>query len=275
MARNLLDSTHAVTVENAMHTTRLKLRAQVDAGAPAAGARLRHVFAFFAMTLCVLLHGAATRIDADTIAAAANRSVAGEITRLPPQPESRSRQAQLLLANHLARRYRIAAEAANMLVGITYDTGRQVGLDPLLILAVMAVESRFNPIAQSEMGATGLMQVIPKYHWDKLGGRERSQTALYPTTNIRLGTRVLKEYIDASGSLEAGLQRYNGALGDDENHYAQKVLAERARYAEIVRGQLAALSAASRAAPPSEPAPREQSGKLVAPWQSAGGSRSM
>src|SRR5206468_8077727 len=72
------------------------------------------------------------------------------------------------LANYVSRRYRIAPDVSEMFVGAAYEAGRQVGLDPLLILAVMAVESRFNPLAESLMGANRLMQVIPKHQLDKL-----------------------------------------------------------------------------------------------------------
>jgi soluble lytic murein transglycosylase-like protein len=223
------------------------------------------------------MHGTAATPTMDAAAEVTGRIVTSELTQLPARIEARNQQAQQLLATHLSRRYRIAAEAAETLVGITYDTGQQVGLDPLLILAVMAVESRFNPIAESGMGAKGLMQVIPKYHPDKLRGREQGKGALYPTTNIQVGTRVLKEYIDATGSLEAGLQKYNGALRDDGNHYAQKVLAERARYAQLIQGQFAMLSAApgGRVSSASEQVLREPARRLAAPWQTLSASRSM
>jgi soluble lytic murein transglycosylase-like protein len=227
---------------HAMHTTCLKTRRLADDGAHPSKALSRQATAACALALCIFLHGAAVAPGDGASADASSVAVADEI-----QPQtlaaSPARQAQFLLAHHLSHRYRIAADAAQTLVGITYDAGRQIGVDPLLILAVIAVESRFNPIAESEMGAQGLMQVIPKFHWDKLGGKERYVTALHPFTNIRLGTRVLKEYIDATGSLEAGLQKYNGALADDGNHYAQKVLAERARYAQIIHGQDAGIAA--------------------------------
>src|SRR2546427_9065854 len=79
------------------------------------------------------------------------------------------------LANYVSRKYRIAPDVTEQFVGAAYDAGRRVGLDPLLILAVMAVESRFNPVAESLMGAKGLMQVISRHHLDKLllhGGEE-------------------------------------------------------------------------------------------------------
>jgi len=133
----------------------------------------------------------------------------------------------------VARRYRIAQDATRELVGAAYGEGRRIGLDPLLIIAVMAVESHFNPIAQSGGGAMGLMQVIPRLHADQFDrGRE---SVLDPRTNIGLGARVLKEYIRRAGTEVAGLQLYNGAAGDASNGYANKVLGERQRLQEALR----------------------------------------
>lgn len=139
------------------------------------------------------------------------------------------------LVSYLSRRYRVASSATEQLVDAAYDAGQEVGLDPLLILAVMAIESRFNPIAESGMGAKGLMQVIPKHHQDKLGDHGGESAVLDPTTNIMLGARILKEYIRRTGSLEAGLQFYNGALADISSQYAQKVMAEKERLQEALK----------------------------------------
>jgi soluble lytic murein transglycosylase-like protein len=139
------------------------------------------------------------------------------------------------LVSYLSRRYRVASSATEQLVDAAYDAGQEVGLDPLLILAVMAIESRFNPIAESGMGAKGLMQVIPKHHQDKLSDHGGEGAVLDPTTNILLGARILKEYIRRTGSLEAGLQFYNGALADVSSQYAQKVMAEKERLQEALR----------------------------------------
>ena len=138
------------------------------------------------------------------------------------------------LVSHLSRRYRIASDVTEQFVGAAYDAGQQVGLDPLLILAVMAVESRFNPIAESVMGAKGLMQVIPRHHQDKLLEHGGEGALLDPLINIPVGARILKEYIRRTGSLEAGLQFYNGALADPTSRYAQKVFAEKERLEQAV-----------------------------------------
>ena len=95
--------------------------------------------------------------------------------------------------------------------------------------------SRFNPIAESEFGAKGLMQIIPKYHVEQLramGGGEHS--VLDPHVNVTLGARILKDYIRRTGSLESGLQWYAGALSDTSSEYAQRVIAEQQRLRQAI-----------------------------------------
>jgi hypothetical protein len=139
-----------------------------------------------------------------------------------------------VIASYLSRRYKVASDATEQLVSGAFDAGQQVGVDPLLILAVMAVESRFNPIAESVMGAKGLMQVIPKHHQDKFDEHGGTDSVLDPMTNILVGARILKEYIRRAGSLEAGLQLYSGGLSDLSGQYAQKVTAEMDRLRQTI-----------------------------------------
>jgi soluble lytic murein transglycosylase-like protein len=137
------------------------------------------------------------------------------------------------LAGVLARRFRIARESAREMVRAAYREGRRNDVDPLLILAVVAVESRFNPIAESEQGAVGLMQIIPRFHMDKV--RESGVASiLLPHANIAVGTRILKESIRRGGTEVAGLQLYNGAADDETRAYANRVLSERRRLAEAM-----------------------------------------
>ena len=91
----------------------------------------------------------------------------------------------------------------------------------------MAVESSFNPFAQSPVGAQGLMQVMTKLHDDKYEAFGGSHAAFDPVTNLRVGVQVLKESIRRTGSLEAGLRSYVGAGNSGEDGgYAAKVLAQ-------------------------------------------------
>ena len=154
----------------------------------------------------------------------------------PLQAETIQRDRRLqALANHLARRYRVAPEPIEELVHAAFAAGRLTQLDPLLILAVIAIESRFNPIAESDYGARGLMQVVPRFHLEKLAGHGGEATLLEPHTNILVGTRILDEYIARTGSLEAGLQLYAGAADDPARGYAQRVLAEQQRLMQVLQ----------------------------------------
>jgi soluble lytic murein transglycosylase-like protein len=139
------------------------------------------------------------------------------------------------LAVYLSRRYRVAQDATEQLVGAAHEAGNRTGLDPLLILAVMAVESRFNPIAESVMGAKGLMQVIPRFHQDKLDALGGEDAVFDPMTNILVGAHILKDAVRRGGGLMPGLQLYNGAFGDDSRQYAQKVMAEKERMLQILK----------------------------------------
>ncbi len=137
------------------------------------------------------------------------------------------------LARVVARRYRVARESARELVRAAFREGRRNGVDPLLILAVIAVESRFNPIAESDQGAVGLMQIIPRFHMDKIAGAG-APAFLQPHANIAIGTRILKDAIRRGGGEVAGLQLYNGAPDDDSRAYANRVLGERRRLEEAL-----------------------------------------
>ena len=139
------------------------------------------------------------------------------------------------LAIYLSRRYRVAQDATEQLVGAAHEAGSRTGVDPLLILAVMAVESRFNPIAESVMGAKGLMQVIPRFHQDKLDALGGEESVFDPMTNIMVGARILKDAVRRGGGLMPGLQLYAGAFSDDSQQYAQKVMAEKERMLQMLK----------------------------------------
>ena len=159
-------------------------------------------------------------------AAGASDSVAA----LTPAQEDRYRA----LSDFVARRYRVSQDAAFNLVTHAHRAGQRLQLDPLLIIAVIAIESRFNPIAESVAGAQGLMQIIPKYHGDKLDEYGGAHAVFDPEINIQVGSRILKEYIRHTGNLTVGLQMYAGALGDGEDQYTRKVLNERARLQQVL-----------------------------------------
>ncbi len=167
---------------------------------------------------------------------AIDRATASNPQDLPKQ--------QAAVAYWLSKKYRVAPEPLSALVAEAYEIGIHTKLDPTLILAVMAVESGFNPFAQSPVGAQGLMQVMTKVHSDKYESFGGKLAAFDPLTNLRVGVKVLQECITRAGSMEGGLRFYVGAANiEDDGGYAGKVMAEHARLQMVARGRAVPLSA--------------------------------
>ncbi len=190
---------------------------------------------FFAVTLAVAAasHPWMPRAKAPAEALAAESGTTTE----PPLVRTETTQADITdgsanardLARLVARRYRVADGAAGQMVGAVLKETRAHDVDPMLVLAVIAVESRFNPVAASEQGALGLMQVVPRFHMDKLASLGVA-ALLRPEANIAVGVRILKDALRRGGSdIAAGLQLYNGAVDDDSRAYANRVLDEQKR----------------------------------------------
>jgi soluble lytic murein transglycosylase-like protein len=159
-------------------------------------------------------------------------------------PKELTRQ-QANVAHFIARRYRVAPEPISRLVKEAWSVGDRVGLDPTLILAIMAVESSFNPFAESPVGAQGLMQVMTRVHDDKYEAFGGNFAAFDPVTNLRVGAQVLKECIARAGSLEAGLRHYVGAANlPDDGGYASKVLNEQNTLRQVAGGKVIAVNTA-------------------------------
>jgi hypothetical protein len=116
--------------------------------------------------------------------------------------------------------------------------GQRTGIEPTLILSVMAIESSFNPFAQSPVGAQGLMQVMTKVHSDKYESYGGHLAAFDPVSNLRVGVLVLKECIARAGGLSDGLRFYVGAgASEDDGGYAAKVIAEQELLKRVAAGQ--------------------------------------
>jgi soluble lytic murein transglycosylase-like protein len=191
---------------------------------------------------------------ARVVVQAANRPMtagteAVEIANRDDKANRPSRQ-QKYVTDWMSRRYRVAGDAANMLVSTAYSTAHDIKLDPLLILAVMGIESGLNPFAESPMGAQGLMQVMSKVHSDKFQNVGGSKAALNPVANIRVGALILKDYVNRTGSVEAALKTYVGAgAATDDSGYGSKVLAEYHRLKQVAGGKNVPINTAPPAAP--------------------------
>jgi soluble lytic murein transglycosylase-like protein len=160
-----------------------------------------------------------------------------------------------------------------MLVSATYNTAREVKIDPLLVLAVMAIESGFNPFAESPVGAQGLMQVMSKVHHEKFQPLGGVNAALNPVANIKVGASILKEYVNRGGSIESGLKMYVGAAAfENDAGYGYKVLAEYRRLKDVASGKNVPVTATTPPAPtvvaktppkPAAPAEEEKADMLT------------
>jgi hypothetical protein len=170
---------------------------------------------------------------------------------------------QAAVAFWLSRKYRVAPEPISALVVESYELGAKAKIDPVLILAVMAIESGFNPFAQSPVGAQGLMQVMTKVHSEKYSLFGGKWAAFDPVSNLRVGVRVLQECIQRAGSVEGGLRLYVGAGPDiEDGGYVEKVLAEYERLRQVAGGQSVPLTAVPTARPPKSEEPQQLASTL-------------
>ncbi|MGA7985284.1 MAG: transglycosylase SLT domain-containing protein [Burkholderiales bacterium] len=202
----------------------------------------RGVFALIGLSAVLVVAVPASRDvmmrQADAIARA-NQSVAESATlaagTIQVAAPVHSKQEQEAVTAFIAKRYRVADEAVAGFVSAAYRAGGQFAVDPLLILAVMAVESRYNPVAESVVGAKGLMQVLPRFHLDKLEAHGGEEALLDPDVNIEVGTQILREYLRRFGQTVTALQQYAGAMDEPNTDYADKVLMERSRLQAALR----------------------------------------
>jgi hypothetical protein len=195
-----------------------------------------------------------------------------------PAPQKR-------VTEYLSRRYRVADGAIKRVVAVAFDAAKEAQIDPLLVLAVTAVESSMNPFAQSSVGAQGLMQVHTRVHTDKFDAHGGEEAALDPMANIRVGTLILAELVRRGGSVERGLQLYVGAGNlPDDGGYGARVLAEHGRLkmaaggrvdAALAAGQQRATTAPATAVKVTAPAARPPSGAAAAEASAAAGASAL
>ncbi|MBU3607734.1 transglycosylase SLT domain-containing protein [Polynucleobacter nymphae] len=139
-------------------------------------------------------------------------------------------QNQRAVADFFEKKYKLDRAKIEEYVSNTILIAKEVNIDPVLLLAVISVESNFNPNTKSHAGAEGLMQVMTSVHKDKYDLYGGTTEAVKPEVNIRVGAYILKYLIATAGSLRNGLKYYVGAANaEDDGGYADKVMAERNR----------------------------------------------
>ena len=139
-------------------------------------------------------------------------------------------QNQRAVADFFEQKYKLDRAKIEEYVSNTILIAKEVNIDPVLLLAVISVESNFNPNTKSHAGAEGLMQVMTSVHKDKYALYGGTTEAVKPEVNIRIGAYILKYLIATAGSLRNGLKYYVGAANaENEGGYAGNVMAERKR----------------------------------------------
>ncbi|MFK4446185.1 soluble lytic murein transglycosylase-like protein [Caballeronia udeis] len=118
----------------------------------------------------------------------------------------------------LWQQFRVARREATLIAQAVISAANEYAMSPALLLAVIATESGFDRQAVSVAGAQGLMQILPAAHPQVLAsGNDLTE----PAENVRIGSSILREYLDASGGdLGVALKRYSGG----GKGYAQRVV---------------------------------------------------
>jgi soluble lytic murein transglycosylase-like protein len=147
-------------------------------------------------------------------------------------------QNQRAVADFFEKKYSLDRNKIEEYVSKTILIAKEVNIDPVLLLAVISVESNFNPNTKSHAGAEGLMQVMTSVHRDKYALFGGTHEAAKPEVNIRVGAYILKYLIATAGSLRNGLKFYVGAANaEDDGGYADKVMAERNRLIDLCQSK--------------------------------------
>lgn len=139
------------------------------------------------------------------------------------------------VAKWISRKYRVSNEAVREIVEISFSAGDKFEVDPYVVMAVIAIESSFNPLAESGAGALGLMQVMPLIHrkkFEKYGGFEKS---LDVKVNIYVGTEILKNFYLRYGNYQRALLAYVGVSQNSDSSYPTKVLRLRDRLKKLIQ----------------------------------------
>ena len=142
---------------------------------------------------------------------------------------------KIRVSKWISRKYRVSNEAVREIVEISFSAGKKFEVDPYVVIAVIAIESSFNPLAESGAGALGLMQVMPLIHrkkFEKYGGFNKS---LNVKVNIYVGTEILKNFYLRYGNYQRALLAYVGVPQNSSSSYPKKVLRLRDRLKKLIK----------------------------------------
>jgi len=142
------------------------------------------------------------------------------------------------IARFLAKFYRRSESDIRRYVRFAHESAQRNGVDPLLIVGIMCVESSLNPKATSHKGAKGLMQVLVAAHTKRFKPFGGTKNAYDPRTSVEVGTRIIGGMIARTGTVKGGLKHYVGAANfRTDGGYGDKVIGMRDRVWAAAQGQ--------------------------------------
>jgi transglycosylase-like protein with SLT domain len=148
-------------------------------------------------------------------------------------------------ARMVARLRRLDDRARAHVAGAVLAEAKLTGVDPLLVIALIDVESSFDPDAVSEAGAIGLMQLRQatlRSEAERSG--LPSVDPFDPVTNVRAGVRYLRRLIDAFGDVDLALMAYNAGPSRIVSHLRRGAIPDRFQaYPRNVNAELVRLRA--------------------------------
>lgn len=148
----------------------------------------------------------------------------------------RETEAKNRVAACISKRYKITSDAARKITQLAEQVAAKHQLDPNLILAIIANESKFHPLLVSPVGALGLMQIMPNVHKRKLAVYGGENAALNPEVNMIIGAAIISSFMRQTGSIEGGLAMYVGAGLDTSHPYVYKVKYELEVFRDCANG---------------------------------------
>lgn len=102
------------------------------------------------------------------------------------------------------------------IVRAAHVAGINKGIDPVLLLAFAKKESTFRINVRSGYGAVGLMQVVPRFHKEKIRGRN----IVNPYVNFDVGSDIFKECLQKNkGSVRLAMSCYSGYTPKQVSQY--------------------------------------------------------
>lgn len=142
------------------------------------------------------------------------------------------------LATYISQQYDVPMPNAEKIVYSTFAEASKKNLDPTLVLSLIHSESTFKQFSKSSAGAVGLTQIMPRVHRAKITELLSGKTDIWSITgNIKVGTQILREYVDlAGGNVKKALQMYNGSSRDSKYKYSNKILAKMTTFKTVVAG---------------------------------------